>query len=291
MPFVGTGQHMDIRLAGLQRVRHDGGQVIFALHRVDGQAGLQERGKTGLGLLHVGGGEAPQVHRDNTVGRQVGPALAAVLAVMDAVSVRLDAGALGHADEVAALVGHADAAADTAIGADRVAQQEADHGPGVAVPVGVGAQVVVDELEALRAVVVVGVDDRKRRVADGLLGHENGMGGAPGLDAALRHGKALGQLFQLLVGVADLEPGAHGTGTDGLFKRLLDLVLDDKDDGLEPGAAGIVQAVVEDGLAGRADGVDLFESAVAAAHTGGHDNEDRFGRHRLLLLLLRVTAL
>ena len=144
-----------------------------------------------------------------------------------------------------------------------------------------GAQVVVDELEALRAVVVVGVDDRKRRVADGLLGHENGMGGAPGLDAALRHGKALGQLFQLLVGVADLEPGAHGTGTDGLFKRLLNLVLDDKDDSLEPGAAGIVQAVVEDGLAGRADGVDLFESAVAAAHTGGHDNEDRFGLHNL----------
>jgi len=68
-------------------------------------------------------------------------------------------------------------------------------------------------------------------------------------------------------------------------------VLDDKDDGLEPGAAGIVQAVVEDGLAGRADGVDLFESAVAAAHTGGHDNENRFGRHRLLLLFLRVTAL
>lgn len=88
-------------------------------------------------------------------------------------------GALGHADEVAALVGHADAAADTAVGADRVAQQEADHGPGVAVSVGVGAQVVVDELEALRAVVVVGVDDRKRRVADGLLGHEDGMGGAP----------------------------------------------------------------------------------------------------------------
>ena len=47
VPFVGTGQHMDVRFAGLQRVRHDGGQVIFALHRVDGQAGLQERGKTG----------------------------------------------------------------------------------------------------------------------------------------------------------------------------------------------------------------------------------------------------
>ena len=58
-------------------------------------------------------------------------------------------------------------------------------------------------------------------------------------------------------------------------------MLDDKDDGLEPGAAGIVQAVVEDGLAGRADRVDLFESAVTAAHTGGHDNEDRFGLHNL----------
>ena len=35
---------------------HDGGQVIFALHRVDGQAFPSKTRKPGLGLLHIGGG-------------------------------------------------------------------------------------------------------------------------------------------------------------------------------------------------------------------------------------------
>ena len=191
---------------------------------------------------------------------------------MDAAAVGGDAGALGHADQIVIGIGHADAAADAAVGADRVAQQKAHHGPGVAVAVGVGAQVVVDELKALRAVVVVGVDDRERRVADGFLGHQDGVGRAPGLDAAFRHGEAGGQFVQLLVGIADLEPGAQGAGTDGLLEGLLDLMLDDEHDGLEPGAAGIVQAVIQDGLARRPDRVDLLQSAVAAAHSGSHDN-------------------
>jgi len=49
-------------------------------------------------------------------------------------------------------------------------------------------------------------------------------------------------------------------------------MLDDEHDGLEPGAAGIVQAVIQDGLARRPDRVDLLQSAVAAAHSGSHDN-------------------
>ena len=87
-------------------------------------------------------------------------------------------------------IGHADAAADTAVGADRIAQQKAHHAPRIAVAVGVATQVVVHQLKALRAVVVVGVDDRKRCAADGLLGSQDGMGSAPGLHAAIGHGKA-----------------------------------------------------------------------------------------------------
>ena len=98
------------------------------------------------------------------------------------------------------------------------------------------------------------------------------MGGAPRLDAALRHGEALGQLFQLLVGVADLEPGAHGTGTDGLFKRLLDLVLDDKDHRLKARPTGVVEGVVDDKFSVGTHRVHLFQATVTAAHTGGHDH-------------------
>ena len=191
---------------------------------------------------------------------------------MDAAVIRLDAGALGHADKVVLRIGHTDTAADAAVGTDRVAQQEAHHRPGVAVAIGVGAEVVVDKAEALRAVVVICVDDRERRIADGLLCHKDGVGRAPGLDAPLRHGEPLRQLVELLVGIADLKPGAQGAGADSLLEGLLDLMLDDEHDGLEPGAAGIVQAVIQDGLARRPDRVDLLQSAVAAAHSGSHDN-------------------
>jgi len=267
---------MDIGLAALQRRRHNGRQVIFALQRVYRQILLQEGRKTGLGLLHIAGREAPQIHRNNRVCGQVAPAFAAVLTVMDAAVIRLNAGALGHADEVVLRIGHTDAAADAAVGADRVAQQEAHHRPGVAVAIGVGAQVVVDKAEALRAVVVIRVDDRERRIADGLLCHKDGVGRAPWLDAPLRHGEPLRQLVELLVGIADLKPGAQGAGTDSLLERLLNLMLDDENNGLEPGAAGIVKAVVQNGLAGRPHRVDLLEPAVAAAHTGSHDHQDRF---------------
>ena len=175
MPLVGAGQHMYVGIAALQSGGHHAGQVVLAFQRVHRQIFLQKGHKPGLGLGHIAGSEAPQVHRDDRVGGQVGPIGTAILGIVDAAVVRLDAGALGHADQVAVFIGHADAAADTAVGADRIAQ---------------AAQVVVHQLKALRAVVVVGVDDRKRCAADGLLGSQDGMGSAPGLHAAIGHGKA-----------------------------------------------------------------------------------------------------
>ena len=282
---------MYVGIAALQSGGHHAGQVVLAFQRVHRQVLLQKGHKPGLGLGHVTGGEAPQIHRDDRVGGQVGPVFAAIFGVVDAAVVRLDAGALGHADQVAVLIGHADAAADTAVGADRVAQQKAHHAPRIAVAVGVAAQVVVHQLKALRAVVVVGVDDRKRCAADGLLGSQDGMGSAPGLHAAIGHGKAFGQAVQLLVGIAHLKPGLQSAGTHGGLERLLDLVLDDKDDGLKSGAAGIVQAVVDDGLPAGTDRVDLLQPAVAAAHTGSHNDKNRFFAHGKNLLYTKSFRL
>jgi len=48
-------------------------------------------------------------------------------------------------------------------------------------------------------------------------------------------------------------------------------VADNEDDFAETGAEGVEDGIVEDGFAAGADGVDLFEAAVAAAHAGGED--------------------
>ena len=139
---------------------------------------------------------------------------------------------------------------------------------------------VVDQPEALGAVVVVSVDNCKGRVANCFLRHQDGVGGAPGFDTAFRHGETFGQLFQLLESIAHLKPGTLGAYAHSLFERLLDLVLDDEHHRLKPGTAGIVQAVINNCLAAGPHGVDLLQTTVTAAHTGGHYHKDRFFRHK-----------
>ena len=55
-----------------------------------------------------------------------------------------------------------------------------------------------------------------------------------------------------------------------------DLVLDDEDDRLEACTAGVVQGIIHDDLTAGTHRVDLLHAAVAAAHAGSHDHQDRF---------------
>ena len=69
------------------------------------------------------------------------------------------------------------------------------------------------------------------------------------------------------------------TISDGVFKILRDGLLDDEDHVPEPGAVGVEEGEVQDGMSGVVHGHDLFEPAEAAPHSGGHD--DKRGRgHR-----------
>ena len=286
MPLVGTCQHGHFGRAVRQRGRHDAGQVVFAFERVARQVFGQKRRKPRLRAGDKIRREAPQVHRDDRRFGQRDPAFAAVLGIGDAAVPLFDAGALGHADQAAALVQLAHPAGHGAVLADRVAQQKAHHRPrrGRAGRGGGTGKVLVDQAEAGRAIVVVGVDDRKRRV-DGFGRRQDRVRGAPRLDAPFGHGKARGQLVQRLVGVAHGQPGGFGARAHAFAERLVDLRLDDEHDRLEPGAARVKKAVIQDGLAVRAHRVDLLEPAVAAAHPGGHHDQNRFAvlLHRLKL--------
>ena len=193
---------------------------------------------------------------------------------MDAVGVSLDAGVLGDAAEGAVLVEGADAPGHAAVLRDGVPEQVAHHAVVVDLAVGVGGKIVVDDLEGLRAVVIVRIDDGEGAVKIGLC-RQHGVAGAPWLDAALGDGVALGQLIQLLERILHV----HRLGdplADGGFEGVLDFVLDNKDDRLKACAAGVVQGIVHDDLTAGPHRVDLLHPAVAAAHAGRHDHQNRF---------------
>ena len=288
VPLVGAAQHLNLCLAFLDQFGDHQRQEILTLERVGRQICVQPCGKAVLGLVQEALAKAPQIHAHRGITRQVGPACAAVLGVVHAVCIGLDAGALGHAVQGAVRVGHAHAAGHAAVLRHRVAEQVAHHAVVVIAAVLVGGQVIVHHPERLGAVVVIGVDHRKGAV-DEVLGGQHGVAGAPGLDPAFRHGVAGRQLFQLLESVFHV----HGLGhpvADGGLEGLLDLMLDDKDHGLEACAAGVVERIIHDDLSVGAHRVDLLHAAVTAAHTCRHHDQYRFVHNKFLLCFANTAC-
>ena len=122
-----------------------------------------------------------------------------------------------------------------------------------------------------------------------LLERTGGAAGAPGLDPAFRHGVACGQLFQLLESVFHVHGLGH-TVADGGLEGLLDLMLDDKDHGLEACAAGVVERIIHDDLPVGAHRVDLLHAAVTAAHAGRHHDQYRFVHNNFLLCFANTAC-
>ena len=288
VPLVGAAQHLDLCLAFLDQFGDHQRQEILTLERVGRQICVQPCGKAVLCLVQEALAKAPQVHADRGITRQVGPACAAVLGVVHAVCIGLDAGALGHAVQGAVRVGHAHAAGHAAVLRHCVAEQVAHHAVVVIAAVLVGGQVIVHHPERLGAVVVIGIDHRKGAVNE-VLGGQHGVAGAPGLDPAFRHGVACGQLFQLLESVFHVH-GLRHTVADGGLEGLLDLMLDDKDHGLEACAAGVVERIIHDDLSVGAHRVDLLHAAVTAAHTCRHHDQYRFVHNKFLLCFANTAC-
>ena len=169
----------------------------------------------------------------------------------------------------------ADAPGDAAVLGDGLAQAVAHHGILEAVrPVPVVGEVVVDDTEGLRAVVVVGIDDRKGPV-DELPGGQHRVGSAPGLLPAQGDAVSPGKALQLLEGVGRVHAPADARAHQ-LPEVRLQFPVDDKDNLLESGPPGIVDGVVDNALSVSAHGVHLLEAAVAAAHAGSQDDQNRF---------------
>ena len=203
----------------------------------------------------------------------------AVLGEVDAAGVLFHTGTLVNAGEMTLAVGDADAPGDAAVVRHGLAKLVAHHVVIVGVLILRVAEGVVNHTVGGGAVIVVGVDDRKGRVADGLTGAQNRVAGAPWLGASLRDGVAGGDIVQLLIGVTDLHGAFFQPLAHGLHEVLADGFLDDDNGGIETGFVGVIKGIVQNRFALTSHRVDLLQSAVAATHTGGHNDENRFACH------------
>ena len=233
-------------------------------------------------MCEIIGGEAPHVHRAEglAVEDDMAFAIGGVVAIDDTVRFAGDVQVLDYVGEVHVLVVEADAAGYAAGLAEGVLQLETDDAIG-ALAVLVFTEPVAQDAEGILAVIVVAVDDGER-LLDDILGHQHGVGGTPGFLALRVEDIALGNLVQFLGHEDELQRRAVDAfdilvfGPDGLLHLLTEILADDIDDLAESGLDGIINRIVDDGFSVGADAIHLFESSIAAAHSGGQDKQSRF---------------
>lgn len=236
-----------------------------------GAALLEKFGEGGLEFFGVGGLEAEEVHGDGGV---VGDDEVAI--ADDTIGAALDCEAFFDVEEVAVGIHFADTARDATIGGEGAIDAIADHAIGIGF-VGGAVEVVCEDAEAVGAIVVIGIGDGKGGIEEGARG-ECGMTGAPGLGASGGRGEAMGEVFEGLDGIVEDDATSFPAIADDAAHIGFEVGARDEDDLIEACGEGIADGVVEDELSVGSDGVHLFESAIAGAHTGG-ENDEAFEVH------------
>ena len=120
---------------------------------------------------------------------------------------------------------------------------------------------------------------------DDVFGHQDGMGGPPGLDALGIEGEAGRNPVKFLGDENEFEGrSVHGLhtrvlGFDGGFHIGLEILADDIDHFAKPRLDGVMNGIVDDGFAMGAQTVHLLQAAITAAHTGCKNKKCRFHYH------------
>src|ERR1035438_7255122 len=101
------------------------------------------------------------------------------------------------------------------------------------------------------------------------------MCGAPRLGATSGQSMAWRQFVEFLENVF------HGdallkTRADNFAELRFDVVADNEHERAKTGAHRVENGIINDGFAARADGVNLFQPTVAAAHAGGENEQSWF---------------
>ena len=108
------------------------------------------------------------------------------------------------------------------------------------------------------------------------------MSRSPWFHPTFRRLEALRQIPDILKRIFHLNPLLHAV-SNGLFKILFILLLNDKDDLLKPCLHCIIDGKVHDDVSVRIHRINLLQTAVAASHACCHNDEYWFLHFSFLL--------
>ena len=154
-------------------------------------------------------------------------------------TVTLDARALDHRGQIAAVVHAAHAPRNGAEVRQRIADFVADHAI-VVFLAGHAAQIVGDRPVGVLAVEVVGIDDRERLLADRAGSHHHGMVRSPRLRPVGRNLEPRGQLVQFLKNEIDGYFPSEALGRENFAELFLEQMPDHEYHAAEPGPDRVV---------------------------------------------------
>ena len=95
---------------------------------------------------------------------------------------------------------------------------------------------------------------------------------SPRLGSTSGNGKSWWKNIEFLKGVLD-SGSSFNAVADSLLELPLDVLADDEDGVAKPGAQGVVDRIIDDGLATRTDRINLLEGAIAVARAGGQNEQ------------------
>lgn len=139
-------------------------------------------------------------------------------------------------------------------------------------------KIPVQDGVGIGAIEVVRVNNREGTL-DKVTGGQNRLPGPPGFCPALRDRMPGGQVIQFLKGVINGD-ASFVSFTDRLAKGSFKIATDHKDNLPETGLHGIVDRIIQKRFAVGTHGIQLFETAIAAAHAGGKHEEGGCLHHR-----------
>src|ERR1700722_1569230 len=118
----------------------------------------------------------------------------------------------------------------------------------------------------IRAIEVISVD-RSEGLVDCVRGQQDGLRGAPRLGAAGGDCEARRNVFERLKNIVNGNAFLKAR-PDNFSELLLDILANNENELAESRTESVEDGVVDDGFACGSDGVNLLQTAVAAAHSG-----------------------
>ena len=120
-------------------------------------------------------------------------------------------------------------------------------------------------------------------------GAQNSVCSSPWFLTPFRYGKALRDIIDILISIGNFHIFLNSV-TDCLFKIILILFFDNKDNFLKSRALCIINGKIHYDMPFLIYGIDLFEAAVSAAHTCCHNDKNRFFHVSVILLIFSLSS-